>query len=971
MDAFFRAVRGACSPLAWSRGVRLSRGAVVLSDTGSEDDEILVRVPVPGRVVVPEVSLVPAEADWYCDCPDRSAACEHVAAAVIALRDARRHGAGAQPSEDGARPITYRLVRGEEGLGLERGIMRGEEFLRLEGSLENLASGREEAPTVLADDADRRLEERMRGQGRGPRELPRLLRALGRCADLRLDGKSVRVSLEPVLPSCRVEDHGRGFRLGVAEHPEVTERFRNGLALCGDVLRPAGEPELTARERQDLVRGRVFEGDAVTELVTEILPSLGRRLPVDVRSERLPAARDEAPRLLLDLREEEGVLLARADVVYGASPRARVREGGLEALAGRLPLRDERAERELARRVGRELGLAPGVEERLEAEEAVALVERLREWEGETRGEGHRSFFRAPPLEARLSVGEDDFELVFEAPSGDDTAARRGRARLEARPVLRAWEKGRELVRLPGGGWSPLPRGWLESHGRLVADLLEAREAADRLPTASLPDLARLCEETGTPAPPAFERLRALVEDFSEIPSSPLPGDLEAELRPYQRRGVDWLSFLREAGLGALLADDMGLGKTLQALCALRGRSLVVAPTSVLHNWADEARRFRPGLRVAVYHGPGRALDPEADLTVTSYALLRLDRERLAAQAWDTVVLDESQAVKNPASQVARAAFSLRASFRLALSGTPVENRLEELWSQMRFLNPGLLGEEAGFRRRYARPIAAGEAIPARRLRRRLRPFLLRRLKSEVAPELPPRSDVVLRCELGEEERRVYQAVRAATREEVVRKLRAGGGALEALEALLRLRQAACHPSLVPGHEAESSAKLDLLLTSLETAAAAGHRALVFSQWTSLLDLVEPRLGAAGIGHLRLDGATRDRAGVVAGFRAEGGPPVLLASLKAGGTGLNLSEADHVFILDPWWNPFAEDQAADRAHRIGQERPVLVYRLVAAETVEERILELQRRKRALASLATDEAVAARELTRDDLLALLD
>jgi SNF2 family DNA or RNA helicase len=415
----------------------------------------------------------------------------------------------------------------------------------------------------------------------------------------------------------------------------------------------------------------------------------------------------------------------------------------------------------------------------------------------------------------------------------------------------------------------------------------------------------------------------------------------------------------------------MGLGKTLQALGALRGRCLVVAPTSVVPNWADEARRFRPGLRLSVYHGPGRALDPEADLTVTSYALLRLDRERLAGVDWDAVVLDESQAIKNPSSQVARAAFSLRAPFRVALSGTPVENRLEELWSQMRFLNPGLLGDEAGFRRRYARPIAAGESEPARRLRRRVRPFLLRRLKSEVAPELPPRTDVVLRCELGEKERGVYDAVRAATRNEVVRRLREGGGALEALEALLRLRQAACHPALVPGQEAESSAKLELLLTSLETAAADGHRALVFSQWTSLLDLVEPRLGAAGIGHLRLDGSTRDRAGVVARFRAEGGPPVLLASLKAGGTGLNLSEADHVFILDPWWNPFAEDQAADRAHRIGQERPVLVYRLVAAETVEERILELQRRKRALASLATDEAVAARELTRDDLLALLD
>jgi superfamily II DNA or RNA helicase len=970
MDALFSAVRAACSPQAWSRGVGLSRGAVLLPDL-EDEEEILVRVPVPGRVVAPEVTLVPGEPDWYCDCPHRGEACEHVAAAVIALRDSRRGSREARPEEESGRPLGYRLVRGDQGLRLERGVMRGEEFVPLEGPLEALVSGEGKGPAVLADEADRRLEERMRGQGRGPGDLPRILGALAACADLRLDGKPLRISLEPVLPVCRVEDHGGGFRIRVAEHPEVTERFRNRLALCGEVLRPAAEPDLTGRERQDLLRGRVFEGDAVTELVTEILPSLGRRLPVDIRTRRLPESSTETPRLLLDLRAEGPVLVARADLVYGSPPRARVLESGLEALGGRLPLRDERAERELARRLGRELGLAPGVGERLEGEAAVALVDRLQDWQGETRGEGHRAFFRAPPLAPRLSVGEEDFELVFEPPPEEGGSNRSGGACLDARAVLHAWEEGRRLLRLPGGGWSPLPLEWLERHGRRVADLLAAREAAGGLPAAALPDLVRLCDETGQPRPAAFERLRALVEDFRGIPAAELPPDLEAELRPYQRRGADWLAFLREARLGALLADDMGLGKTLQALCALRGRSLVVAPTSVVPNWADEARRFRPELRLSVYHGPGRALDRSADLTVTSYALLRLDRERLAGVAWDTVVLDESQAIKNPDSQVARAACSLPASFRVALSGTPVENRLEELWSQMRFLNPGLLGEAADFRRRYARPIAAGDPEPARRLRERVRPFLLRRLKREVAPELPPRTDVVLRCELGEEERQVYDAVRAATREEVVRRLRAGGGALEALEALLRLRQAACHPALVPGQRAGSSAKVERLLTALETAAADGHRALVFSQWTSLLDLVEPHLERAGIERLRLDGATRDRAGVVARFRAETGPPVLLASLKAGGTGLNLSEADHVFILDPWWNPFAEDQAADRAHRIGQERPVLVYRLVAAETVEERILELQRRKREMASLATEEAAAARELSRDDLLALLE
>jgi SNF2 family DNA or RNA helicase len=435
------------------------------------------------------------------------------------------------------------------------------------------------------------------------------------------------------------------------------------------------------------------------------------------------------------------------------------------------------------------------------------------------------------------------------------------------------------------------------------------------------------------------------------------------------------LCFLRDAQLGALLADDMGLGKTLQVLCALpasgTGRTLVVCPTSVLDNWADELHRFRPGLSVALHRGSARQLDPSADVTVTSYALLRIDAAALAAVAWDVVVLDEAQAIKNPASQAARAAHALRADWRVAMTGTPVENRLAELWSQIQFVNPGLLGALSSFQERWAKPIDAGEPGVAEALRRRLRPFLLRRAKRDVAPELPARTERVLRCELDAEERAVYDAILAATRRDVVARVAAGGSPLAALEALLRLRQAACHRGLVPGQTAERSSKLELLLEELETAVAEGHKALVFSQWTSLLDRVEPALRAAAIPWTRLDGSTRDRAGVIARFQDEAGPPVLLISLQAGGTGLNLTAADHVFLLDPWWNPAVEDQAAARAHRIGQTRPVEIHRLVAADTVEDRVLELQRRKRSLADAALDDAAQTTPLTREDLLALLD
>ena len=599
------------------------------------------------------------------------------------------------------------------------------------------------------------------------------------------------------------------------------------------------------------------------------------------------------------------------------------------------------------------------------------MTAQLEGWSGEVQGRDHESFFLAPPLDPELRLEADGFELLFHSPPpGGQRGERASPGKADPERVLRAWRSGEPLVPLLAGGFAPLPRDWLSRFGRQVEDLLAARGSDGSLPRSAIPDLARLCDALDHPRPASFRELDRLAGDFAGIPEAPLPADLCATLRGYQRAGVNWLCFLREAGLGGLLADDMGLGKTLQALCALRGRTLVVAPTSLLHNWSDEIARFRPDLRVQIFHGSSRAIEPGADVTLTTYALLRRDREALVREDWETVILDEAQAIKNPESQVAQAAYQLPGAFRIALTGTPVENRLEELWSQFHFINPGLLGGRRDFEERYARPISQDGSDTAEHLRERIRPFVLRRRKGEVAPELPPRTDVILHCVLSDTERSIYEAIRAATARDVVERLEAGGNVLAALEALLRLRQACCHPALVPGQDAEDSAKLALLLDRLDTAVADGHKALVFSQWTSLLDLVEPRLDLAGIPYTRLDGTTRDRAGVLRRFAEETGPPVFLISLRAGGTGLNLTSADHVFLLDPWWNPAVEEQAADRTHRIGQERPVFVYRMVAENTVEERILALQEKKRAVSEMALGESGAALSITREDLLALL-
>ena len=564
----------------------------------------------------------------------------------------------------------------------------------------------------------------------------------------------------------------------------------------------------------------------------------------------------------------------------------------------------------------------------------------------------------------RVSWENDRLCLEFSSPGG--------RSGADSLRVLQAWQEGMGRVPLQdGSGWASLPSDWLEKYGHRILDLLGAKSSDGKLPVYARPELARLCEELNTPCPPEFSRLRTQLETFNGISRAKLPGDLTASLRHYQQHGVDWLGFLKSNELGALLADDMGLGKTLQALCTFSGRVLVVAPTSVLPNWQKEIARFRPKLSISIYHGPDRALNKKADVTLSTYAILRLDIEKLETVEWSTIVLDEAQNIKNPESQVAQAAYRLKSDFRVALTGTPVENRLDDLWSLFHFLNPGLLGGRSTFQQTYSVQSLQREPKRAESLRAKIKPFVLRRMKQEVEPELPPRTDVVLYCDLEASEREAYDAVRASTRLEVLEALSHQGSVMAVLEALLRLRQAACHPALLPGHAAADSSKVRLLKEKLDEVISEGHKALVFSQWTSLLDLVEPHLRAMKMPFCRIDGSTKDRASIVERFQSPSGPPVLLMTLKAGGVGLNLTAADYVFLIDPWWNPAAEDQAADRAHRIGQDRPVFVHRLVARDTVEEKILALQETKRAAAAIALGGAGSANAITRDELLALLN
>jgi hypothetical protein len=971
------AVRKEARPGIWSTGVNLSRaGAVALqAQTASE---LELRVRAPGRPVAFTVNLYPNDEAWECDCPSRVDPCEHVVAATLSIQQAEKADKPLEATTNRWSRVVYRFTRVEGGLQIHRALAHadGTEEPLEEGLAAVLAKPVQAAKLQVEQsdlNADRLLENRRRG-ALPPERLESLLRALESARNVLLDGRPVAVSEEIVLPRAVVEDRGAQLAVTVARDSRIVEVLSPGVALVGDALARLGETSMTGTWLQNLPMVRTYAAEQIGEVTSKVLPELARRMPIEVRSRRIPPLdRELKPRILLELQQLESGLSVFPTLVYGAPPSVRIDAGRMVYLRGAVPLRDEAAEQRLIHQLRDELNLVPGRRLTVQGQEMVRWADKLRGWRGDLAGDAAGVVspnVRLKPLlkvdsgASGAGVPEVRFTLEFQVEGGKGTPQT-----VDAAAVVRAWSEGLGLVPLDGGGWAPLPKAWLDKHGQRVADLLAARQADGKVSNHALPELTALCETLEQPPPPGLERLAPLIQGFEKLPPPSLPEDLTATLRMYQQQGVSWLRFLKEAGLGGILADDMGLGKTLQTICVLGARSLVVCPTSVLPNWAAELKRFRPSLKVSVYHGPGRVLEEAADVTLTTYSILRLDAAVLSGRTWDAVVLDEAQAIKNPESQVARAAFGLKANLRLALSGTPLENRLEELWSLMHFANPGLLGGRREFNDKVAQPISEGQPEAAERLRRRIRPFVLRRLKREVAPELPPRTEAVMHVALDERERGIYDSVMAATRKEVVALLNEGGSVLKALEALLRLRQAACHPALVPGQQAATSSKVQTLVEALGTAVSDGHKALVFSQWTSLLDLIEPPLKEAGIAFARLDGTTTNRGEITSRFQSSEGAPVLLMSLKAGGTGLNLTAADHVFLMDPWWNPAVEAQAADRAHRIGQERPVMVYRLVAQGTVEERILGLQEKKRAIFEAALSEASAATAITREDLLEL--
>ncbi|TDB63970.1 DEAD/DEAH box helicase [Arundinibacter roseus] len=592
---------------------------------------------------------------------------------------------------------------------------------------------------------------------------------------------------------------------------------------------------------------------------------------------------------------------------------------------------------------------------------------------------GKRYFLGYSSLEVSITEGRDWFDIY--------ARVRFGEFEIPFIKLRNFILQNKKEFPLPNGEFAVIPDWWFTKYSELFA-FIETHEEEDglRLKKHHMMLVQELQQENLAAA--VISRRLENLRDFQEIESYEPPKFFEGELRRYQKAGYDWLRFLNQYRFGGCLADDMGLGKTVQTLALLQSEkeagvqapSLLVMPTSLLYNWALEAKRFTPELKILQYTGTYREKNTEQfeayDLILTSYGIVRLDVDMLKTFRFNYVILDESQAIKNPASNITKAVMKLHSAHRLILTGTPLENSTLDLWSQMTFINPGLLGGQTFFRKEYLLPIEKkNDEEKIQRLFHHIKPFILRRHKSQVATELPEKVESVHYCDMSEDQEKTYEEAKSYYRNMILQHIEDQGmsrSQMVVLQGLTRLRQLANHPRMVDEEYLGESGKFKDVMHKLETVISENHKILIFSQYVKHLELFRQYLNQKDIPYAYLDGSTRDRQKEVESFQNDESIRLFLISLKAGGVGLNLTAADYVFILDPWWNPAIEAQAIDRAHRIGQNRTVFIYKFISKNTVEEKILALQHTKKQLAnSLISSEEGFLKSLSREDILALLD
>jgi superfamily II DNA or RNA helicase len=1011
----------------------LTRAALALVEGG----RVVLRSVEPNRIeaTVKDRVAVATAVEWssgtgpqalraVCTCGG-SGVCEHVVATLEVVRTAEE-AALPLPASDGVEQDLSWLPDVEQDgsrararavwpvLAAAGGTLTGTLFLdtpRLRGVIRDadaILAMMDQTPADDWDDVDRTLlRDDAVQEAFGPRAsakaLARALFRLARHPRLRFDDAPGENRHPSELAPFGIDSRGirlRAVRSGAAFVPVLESSDGARIAPVAAVV-VDGPPMWLAAERTAYLLDGAFDPRkviAAARSVAGTLPqedavpsvrSIARVAPFLTAEERadLGVVDAEQPALVVRAAWRDGALLARLAFVDRATGAYApfTAHGGVTTSSGRFVRWAPEIARGFARRF-LELGFVPRGGDGFALHDADRAAEIVRTawpaWDDlEVRLD--------ESLEALAGGGNVDVSVsASAADAGDwfelDVAVFVGGGEPLSREELRALlgSKGR----------------YAEVRGKLVdiADLRSRQnllsELTDRRRTG-LASLVAMRDELhdafgDVALPEEVERVRDRLRNFAGIEEVDVPAALTTPLRPYQRRGLDFLAYLASFRFGGILADDMGTGKTGTAIAHLAKRKedegaspvLVIAPTSVTHTWENEIKKFAPSLRtLRLQSGSDRAAKYDTlhdyDVVVTSYALARLDAHQLERFRFRTLVLDEAQNAKNPASQIAKVVRGLQADHRLALTGTPVENSLRDLWAIFGFVEPGLLGSEASFRRRFELPIADGDEGAAAVLRSRLEPFVLRRTKEDVAKELPERTEAVIECELTALQRRLYRGIAEAARRDVLAKYDEEGGestTVHVLAALTRLRQVCAHPGLLAPEyldDPDASGKFDAFVETVEEVLDGGHKVLVFSAFASMLRIMRTALDRRTIAYGYLDGSTkdRDRQFEVERFMSDEGPPVFLCSLKAGGVGLTLTAADYVILYDPWWNPAVERQAIDRTHRIGQTRPVTAYRMVTVGSVEEKIRALAERKSALsrAVVKADSAVA-KTLTRDDL-----
>ncbi|MBG0777503.1 MAG: DEAD/DEAH box helicase [Desulfovibrionaceae bacterium] len=705
-----------------------------------------------------------------------------------------------------------------------------------------------------------------------------------------------------------------------------------------------------------------------------------------------------APKLFLG---EEGSLLTleiqntyetEAGEVTLPGPNPDLQTGSHQVGGKTLLVRRDQAEEEAITSLLQEMGFQPRSNSVwfLEPEEAIAflldayprLVEKYRVY-GEKSLTRYKVRATQPVIVAEVESNEDEKWFNLEL------AVEYDEVRVPIDKIWKAWTQGKRYVQLRDGSYTSLPESWLEKLGHKLKAMGydPSKPPKTEFKQFEAPVLDKLLDDLPEATTDSFwNRLKQKIYDFEQIRQIPQPAGLNATLRPYQTQGLSYLNFLREYGFGGILADEMGLGKTIQTLSFIQhlvnrghdGPNLIVVPTSVLPNWEREAEKFVPGLTRLIIYGTRREnmfkKIADSHLVITTYALLRRDLEELQKYEFSSVILDEAQNIKNPNTITARSVRKLSASIRICLSGTPIENNLFELWSLFEFLMPGFLGSQHSFQRGIVKPIKDGDLETLDYLRTRVKPFILRRTKAEVARDLPPKVESTYYCALADEQMELYAALAKKLKEQVMQTVDEKGMAksqMSILDALLKLRQICCHPRLLrldmPGVTTNlPSGKFDAFKDMIGDIVEEGHKVLVFSQFVQMLHIIRNWLTISEIPFCYLDGSSKDRFEQVDRFNNSPDIPIFLISLKAGGTGLNLTSADYVIHYDPWWNPAVENQATDRTHRIGQTRQVFSYKFICQNTVEEKILQLQEQKKGVAEAIIPGQEAWKSLTRDDL-----